>query len=268
VENPEKNTKYPLDKDDLDMSIVIIIPTYNEAENLPRLVSAIFSLPVPFEILVVDDNSPDGTGRIADDLSAGHPDRLRVIHRAGKLGLSSAYLQAFRTLLVVPVEAIGQMDADFSHDPSVLVDMVKKLETCDLVQGSRYVPGGSTDVRWPAWRKALSAWGNFYARTILGMPLRDVTGGFRLWRRATLEAMPLERVRSSGYIFLVEMVYLAWCLKFNIGEVPIYFAERRWGKSKMSFKIQAEAAFKVWQVLWDYRDLRRKGRQARVTRVD
>jgi dolichol-phosphate mannosyltransferase len=268
VENPEKNTKYPLDKDDLDMSIVIIIPTYNEAENLPRLVSAIFSLPVPFDILVVDDNSPDGTSRIADELSAGHSDRLRVIHRAGKLGLSSAYLQAFRTLLVDPVEAIGQMDADFSHDPSVLLDMVKKLETCDLVQGSRYIPGGSTDVRWPAWRKALSAWGNFYARTILGMPLRDVTGGFRLWRRATLEAMPLERVRSSGYIFLVEMAYLAWCLNFKIGEVPIYFAERRWGKSKMSFKIQAEAAFKVWQVLWDYRDLRRKGRQARVTRVD
>lgn len=268
MESQEINKKFHRDEDDLDMSIVIIIPTYNEAENLPRLVSAIFSLSIPFDLLVVDDNSPDGTGRIADELSAAHPDRLRVIHRAGKLGLSSAYLQAFGTLFVDPVEAIGQMDADFSHDPSVLVAMVKKLETCDLVQGSRYIPGGSTDIRWPAWRKALSAWGNFYARTILGMPLRDVTGGFRLWRRTTLQAMPLERVRSSGYIFLVELAYLAWCLKFKIGEVPIYFSERRWGKSKMSFKIQAEAAFKVWQVLWDYRDLRRKGRQARVTQID
>jgi dolichol-phosphate mannosyltransferase len=145
-----------------------------------------------------------------------------------------------------------------------LVEMANRLETCDLVLGSRYVPGGSTDTRWPFWRKALSAWGNFYARTILGMPLRDVTGGFRLWRVETLQAMPLQRVRSRGYIFMVEMVYLAWCLKFKIGEVPIYFADRRWGKSKMSFRIQAEAAARVWQVLWAYRDLRRKGQAGRV----
>ena len=246
------------------MRIVVIIPTYNEAENLPKLVSALFALPLDLNILVVDDNSPDGTGRIADDLAAANPKRVRVMHRTGKLGLSSAYLQAFHTLLENTVDAIGQMDADFSHDPAALVEMVKRLETCDLVLGSRYIPGGSTDVRWPIWRKALSAWGNFYARNILRIPLRDVTGGFRLWRCETLQAMPLERVKASGYIFLVEMAYLAWCLQFKIGEVPIYFADRRWGKTKMSFKIQAEAAARVWQVLWAYRDLRHAGQRARV----
>lgn len=246
------------------MHIVIIIPTYNEAENLPKLVSALFALPLDLDILVVDDNSPDGTGRIADDLAAGNPQRVRVIHRTGKLGLSSAYLQAFRTLFDGSVDAIGQMDADFSHDPVTLVEMAKRLESCDLVLGSRYIPGGSTDIHWPVWRKALSAWGNFYARSILHMPLRDVTGGFRLWRRQTLQAMPLDSVKASGYIFMVEMAYLAYCLEFKIGEVPFYFADRRWGKSKMSFKIQAEAAVRVWHVLWAYRDLRRKGMSARV----
>ena len=246
------------------MRIVVIIPTYNEAENLPKMVSALFALPLGINILIVDDNSPDGTGRIADDLAAMNPERVQVLHRTGKLGLSSAYLQAFHTLLYTDVDIIGQMDADFSHDPSALPEMVKRLETCDLVLGSRYIPGGSTDIHWPVWRKALSAWGNFYARSILRMSLRDVTGGFRLWRRDTLQAMPLERVKASGYIFTVEMAYLAYCLHFKIGEVPIYFADRRWGKSKMSFKIQVEAAVRVWQVLWAYRDLRRKGLPGRV----
>jgi len=246
------------------LRIVIIIPTFNEAENLSKLVSALFALPLDIKILVVDDNSPDGTGRIADDLHAADPERVSVIHRAGKLGLSSAYLQAFRTLLEGSADAIGQMDADLSHDPHALLEMVKHIETCDLVIGSRYIPGGSTDVHWPLWRKALSAWGNFYARSILHIPLQDVTGGYRLWRRETLQAMPLERIKSSGYIFIVEMAYLAWCLRFKICEVPIYFSDRRWGKSKMSFKIQAEAATRIWQVLWDYRDLRRMGNTARI----
>ncbi len=246
------------------MRITVIIPTYNEAENLPKLVSALFALPLDLNILVVDDNSPDGTGRIADDLAQAYPGRVSVMHRAGKLGLSTAYLQAFRLVFDTGAEAIAQMDADFSHDPAALVEMAKRIETCDLALGSRYIPGGSTDLNWPVWRKALSAWGNFYARTILGMPIRDVTGGYRLWKKETLRAMPLERVRASGYVFLVELLYLAYCLKFKIGEVPIYFADRRWGKSKMSFRIQAEAAMHVWQVLWDFRDLRRKGRAARV----
>jgi dolichol-phosphate mannosyltransferase len=249
------------------LRIVIIIPTYNEAENLPKMASALFALPLDLNILIVDDNSPDGTGRIADDLAAAHPERVRVIHRSGKLGLSSAYLLAFHTLFDEPVDAIGQMDADFSHDPAAVVEMVKRLETCDLVIGSRYVKGGSTDVLWPVWRKALSAWGNFYARNILRMSPRDVTAGFRLWRRETLQGMPLDRVKASGYVFMVEMTYLAYCLQYRIGEVPVYFAERRLGKSKMSFKIQVEAAVRVWQVLWTYRDLRRKGLAGRVVKI-
>jgi dolichol-phosphate mannosyltransferase len=246
----------------------MIIPTYNEAENLPRVVSALFSLPLDLHVLVVDDNSEDGTGRIADELATSNPDKLHVIHRSRKLGLSSAYLQAFHSLLDSPSEIIGQMDSDFSHDPAALVGMAKYLETFDLVVGSRYIKGGSTDVDWPVWRKALSAWGNFYARSILNMPLRDVTGGYRLWRRETLRAMPLDRVQSSGYVFTVEMIYLAWCLHFKIVEVPIYFAERFSGKSKMSLKIQVEAAFRVWQVLWGFRDIRRKGQSARLKQTN
>jgi len=237
---------------------VVIVPTYNEAENLPKMVSALFTLPLDLDVLIVDDNSPDGTGRIADDLSKAHPGRMSVIHRAGKFGLASAYQQAFHSLFDKNVDAIAHMDCDFSHDPAVLVEMVKLIESCEVVFGSRYIPGGSTDVNWPVWRKGLSAWGNFYARSILGLSIRDVTGGFRMWRRAALQSMPLERVKSSGYIHTVEMAYLADCLGFKICETPIYFADRRWGKSKMSFKIQVEAAFRVWVVLWNYRDLRRK----------
>ena len=242
------------------MRTTVIIPTFNEAQNLPKIVSEIFTLPLDIKILVVDDKSPDGTGQIADELATIHRGRLSVIHRPGKLGLSSAYLQAFHHLFQTDAQLIVQMDADFSHDPSALITMTQKIESFDLVLGSRYIPGGSTDKNWPFWRKGLSAWGNFYARTILGMPIRDVTGGYRMWRKETLQRMPLDRVRSNGYIFMVEMVYLAHCLRFAIGEVPIYFADRRWGKSKMSFKIQVEAAIRVWQVLWANRDLSRSAK--------
>jgi dolichol-phosphate mannosyltransferase len=246
------------------LDITVVTPTYNEAENLPKLVSALFALPLDLRLLVVDDNSPDGTGRIADEL-AGTDARVRVLHRAGKLGLRTAYIDGFRVALQDAPGAILQMDADFSHDPAALPGMVTLLDKCDVVLGSRYTAGGSVDRNWPQWRKSLSAFGNFYARSILGMPLRDVTTGYRMWRRETLEGMPLERVQSNGYIFLVEMIYLAHCLEYQVGESPIYFADRRWGKSKMSFKIQAEAAGRIWQVLWSYRDLRNQGRAARRT---
>ena len=245
------------------MRIAVVIPTYNEAENLPKLVSALFTLPLDLHLLIVDDNSPDGTGRMADELAKGDQ-RVRVLHRAGKLGLRSAYLEGFRFVLDDGADAVLQMDADFSHDPAKIPAMVELLKSHDVVLGSRYIKDGSVDERWPLWRKYLSAFGNFYARTILGMPLHDVTTGFRLWRRETLLGMPFNRIEANGYIFLVEMAYLAHCLKYQIGEVPIYFADRRWGKSKMSFKIQAEAAIRVWSVLWNYRDLRRKGQAARV----
>lgn len=238
------------------MQITVVIPTYNEAENLPRLASALFVLPLDLRLLIVDDASPDGTGRLAEELSEQYGGRLSVIHRPGKLGLRSAYLQGFECALNEGAQAVAQMDADFSHDPQSLPKMAARLSDCDLVLGSRYVPGGSVDARWPWWRKKLSAFGNFYARTILRIPLHDMTTGYRLWRREALLNMPLERIRSNGYVFLVEMAYLAHCLGYHIGEIPIYFADRRWGQSKMSFRIQVEAALRVWQVRWNYRDLK------------
>lgn len=246
------------------MKITVVIPTYNEAENLPKLVSALFSLPLDLHILVVDDNSPDGTGNLAEELARTHPDRIAVLHRPGKMGLRSAYLNGFQKILDSDSQAIVQMDADFSHDPLVLTEMAKLLETKDVVLGSRYVSGGSVDKKWHVWRKWLSAFGNFYARTILGLPLHDVTTGYRMWKAEALKQLPFERIQSSGYIFLVEMIYLTHCLEFKIGEVPIYFADRRFGRSKMSFKIQVEAALRIWQVLWNYRDLRKAGRLARI----
>jgi dolichol-phosphate mannosyltransferase len=243
-----------------------VTPTYNEAENLPKLVSALFSLPLDLHVLVVDDNSPDGTGKIADELALQYPNRIEVLHRPGKMGLRSAYLNGFQKILDGgdDTQAIVQMDADFSHDPAALVHMAELLKTYDAVLGSRYTAGGSVDTQWPIWRKRLSAFGNFYAKSILGLPLHDVTTGYRMWRRETLSQMPFERIHSNGYVFLVEMAYLAHCLEFKLGESPIYFADRRWGKSKMSFKIQAQAAMRIWQVLWNYRDLKKAGRSARL----
>jgi dolichol-phosphate mannosyltransferase len=245
------------------VKITLVTPTYNEADNLPRLIAALFDLPLSdLRILVVDDNSPDGTGRIADEYAAAHPGRISVVHRSGKLGLGTAYLEGFRQALANGAEAVGQMDADFSHPPEKVLELARALETCDLVIGSRYVPGGAVDERWPFWRKSLSAFGNFYARTILHLPIRDATGGFRLWRRDTLLNMPLDRVRSNGYAFQVEMAYLACRLGYSFQEIPIYFADRRWGESKMSLCIQKEAAVRVWQMLWDYRDLKAQVRSA------
>jgi dolichol-phosphate mannosyltransferase len=242
------------------MRITIVLPTYNEAENLPKLVSALLSLPLDLAILVVDDHSPDGTGAVADELCALHNGRMSVLHRTGKLGLRSAYIEGFRKAFELGAEAVVQMDADFSHNPSVLPEMARRIVSHEVVIGSRYTKGGSLDERWPAWRKFLSAFGNTYARTILSFPVRDVTTGYRMWRREALQKMPLDRIRSSGYIFLVEMAYVAYLMKYKIAEVPIHFADRRWGKSKMSLKIQLEAAVRIWDVWWHYRDLRRKTR--------
>ena len=245
------------------MQITVVVPTYNEAESLPELVAALRALPVALSLLVVDDNSPDGTGQLAKGLAADDAS-IHVLQRKAKEGLRSAYLDGFRLALAEGAEAVLQMDADLSHDPQRIPAMIDRLQTADMVLGSRYVTGGSVDRDWPRWRRALSAFGNLYARTILGMPSTDVTTGFRLWRRATLEGMPLDRIQSNGYVFLVEMAYLAHCLQYRIGEIPIHFTERRHGSSKMSLGIQAEAALRVWQVMWQYRDLRAQGRRARV----
>lgn len=240
------------------MNLRIVIPTYNEAQNLPRLVSALFELPLPdLHLLIVDDNSPDGTGKLADEFAQTHPGKVDVIHRAGKLGLGSAYINGFRWSLEHGAEAIGQMDADFSHPLDKIPVLAESLQKYDVAIGSRYVAGGRLDERWPFWRKALSSFGNVYARAILNLPIRDVTGGFKLWRRETLAGMPLERIKSNGYVFQVEMNYVASRLGFTFTEIPIYFADRRWGKSKMSFRIQAEAAVRVWKLLSLYPDLPR-----------
>jgi len=238
------------------VKITIILPTYNEAENLPKLVSALFLLPLDLSVLVVDDNSPDGTGEIADDLSRTHPGRVYVLRRVGKLGLRSAYVEGFHKAFELGADAVVQMDADFSHDPNVLKEMARRIPDCDVVIGSRYIKGGSLDERWPLWRKILSGFGNNYARTILRFPLHDVTTGFRMWKRDALSNMPLDRIRSNGYIFLVEMAYVAFLMEYDIVEVPIHFEDRRFGKSKMSLMIQLEAALRIWDVWWHYRDMR------------
>jgi dolichol-phosphate mannosyltransferase len=236
--------------------LTLIVPTYNEAQNLPVFVQGLIELDIPgFKLIIVDDNSPDGTGQLADQLAAHYGARIEVLHRAGKLGLGSAYIQGFQHALRAGAGAIGQMDADFSHPLEKIPLLLQALSSYDIAIGSRYVPGGSVDIDWPVWRKSLSAFGNFYARTILRLPLRDATGGFRIWRSETLKSMPLDRVRSNGYAFQIEIAYIAHRLGFSCCELPIYFADRQWGQSKMSFRIQREAALRVWQILQEYRDL-------------
>jgi len=236
--------------------LTVVIPTYNEAENLPALAADLWSLPIPdLKILVIDDASPDGTGDIAEGLSHSKPERISVIHRAGKLGLGTAYITGLKHALQSGAEAIGQMDADFSHSPGYLPTFMDLLEGHDAVLGSRYIEGGKLDERWSAGRLLLSWFGNYYARKILGLKIHDATGGFRLWRRETLLGMPLDRIRSNGYVFQVEMAYVAQRLGYQIVESPIYFEDRQIGQSKMSLRIQAEAAFRVWQVLITHRRL-------------
>ncbi len=238
------------------MNLLLCIPTYNEAENIASLIHQILETAPEAHILVIDDHSPDGTGQIADQLGQANPGKVFCLHRPGKSGLGTAYISGFRWALEHGYDAIGQMDADFSHPVEKIPQLIAALQDYPIAIGSRYVSGGSLDERWPFWRKALSAWGNFYARTILGLKIRDVTGGFRLWRAEVLKNMPLDRIRSNGYVFQVEMAYVASLLGYQAAELPIYFADRRWGKSKMNFRIQLEAAVRVWQLTAMYRDLR------------
>ena len=236
------------------MKIVQVIPTYNESENLPILAEALLSLGLDdLHLLIVDDNSPDGTGEIADQLAENHPGQVSVLHRQGKEGLGKAYIQGLRQALDLGADVVGMMDADLSHPPDRLPAMVTAIEEADVVIGSRYISGGSVDKTWPLFRKFLSWFGNTYARTLLGLPIKDTTGGYRLWRKTALEAIPFEDSRSNGYVFIVELAYMAKLAELNFKEVPIYFAERTHGDSKMSLKIQIEAALRVWQLRRFYR---------------
>ena len=242
--------------------LTIVIPTYNEADNIAALAEALWALPLPgLRLLVVDDGSPDGTGDIVQSLRAPAGRRIDLIRRPGKLGLGSAYITGFRAALAAGAQAVGQMDADFSHSPLYIPGFLEALEDADAVLGSRYVPGGRLDERWGLGRVLLSWFGNVYARTILGLRVRDATGGFRVWRRETLLGMPLERILSNGYVFQVEMAYVAQRLGYRLVERPIYFEDRRIGQSKMSFRIQVEASLRVWQVLLSHRGLRPSDRR-------
>ena len=242
----------------------VIIPTYNEANNLPAIVSALFALAIDnLHIVIVDDNSPDRTGDVAERLRRTHPRHLHVMHRPGKLGLGSAYRDGFRFALDQGADLIIQMDADFSHSPAYLTEFLRHIQTCDVVVGSRYVEGGRLDRNWSWWRHLLSWWANaIYARIILGLGVKDATAGFKCWRRATLEAILAYPIRSNGYVFQVEMAYLAQRLGFHTQEIPIYFEDRRAGRSKMSNRIKIEAAWRTWLLRWRFRQVRPLARPA------
>ncbi len=227
-------------------AVWLILPTYNEAENIEAFTAAVRrALPGSHRILVVDDSSPDGTGRIADRLAAEHDD-LEVMHRPVKEGLGPAYIAGIRRALEGGAELVVQMDSDFSHEPAYLPRLLDAARRADLVVGSRYIPGGGV-TEWGPMRRAISRGGSAYARLVLGVGIRDLTGGFKCWRRETLEAIDLDAVRSLGYAFQVEMTYRAIEAGFHVVEVPITFRERRIGASKMSRAIVAEA---VWRVPW------------------
>ena len=224
----------------------VVLPTYNERENLPAIVPAILAA-AQVDVLVVDDSSPDGTGALADALAASHP-RVRVLHRDRKEGLGRAYLAGFAEALARGYGRILEMDADFSHDPARLPDLL--ATGADLALGSRYVEGGGTE-NWGLGRRVLSKGGSLYARTILGLPVRDLTGGFKCFRREVLESIDLPSVRSTGYAFQIELTYRALKRGFTVREVPIVFADRRVGKSKMNRRIVAEALWMVWKIRFD-----------------
>jgi dolichol-phosphate mannosyltransferase len=242
--------------DYLHAPLTVVLPTYNEAENLPEMVATLCRLPLSdLHLVVVDDDSPDSTGQVAESLARGMPGRFRVLHRAGKLGLGTAYLAGFRMALATGAAAVIQMDADLSHSPGDLPRLLERLGECDVVVGSRYVAGGKLDLRWGQGRRLLSWWGNFYSRLILGLELHDVTAGYKAWRRETLMGMDLGRIRSNGYVFQVEMAYVAQKLGYQACEIPIYFEDRRIGRSKMDTKVKLEAAWRVWQVWWLHHNL-------------
>lgn len=226
---------------------LVIIPTYNEAGNIRPIVQAVLEVEPRVEILVVDDNSPDGTGEKADALAVEDP-RVHVLHRAAKEGLGRAYLAGFEWALARPYRFIFEMDADFSHDPHALPRFLAEMEAgADVVLGSRYVEGGGT-VNWGVARQIVSRGGSLYARSILGLGVRDLTGGFKCFRREVLEALDLQTVRSTGYSFQIELTYRAVRRGFKVREIPIVFEDRRVGQSKMSKKIFVEAATMVWKL--------------------
>jgi dolichol-phosphate mannosyltransferase len=241
--------------------LLVLLPTYNEAATLPPIVNSLFELPLEraqLRIMVIDDASPDGTGAIADDLAERYANRILVLHRRAKTGLGRAYIEGFARAIELKPDLIGHMDADLSHDPRVIPEMIRAVEDADLVIGSRYVAGGSVDPDWSWHRKALSWSANrLVIPAILRLPVRDATSGYRLWKREALQKVdPQARVKSVGYGFLTEMAYLATRLGCRATEVPIHFRERTAGKSKMTLSVQLAAIREIFAIRRRYRHMR------------
>jgi dolichol-phosphate mannosyltransferase len=228
---------------------LIIIPTYNERENITRIIPAVLGQDPSIDVLIVDDGSPDGTGAIVDGIAASNP-RVHALHRAGKLGLGTAYVAGFRWALERDYQFIFEMDADFSHNPDTIPAFLAAIQNADLVIGSRYQNGHVNVVNWPMGRLFLSYSANIYARSVTRLPIFDTTGGFKCFRRKVLEAIDLSAVVSNGYAFQIEMTYRAWKKGFRIVEIPIVFVDRMEGASKMSKRIVREAVWMVWRLRW------------------
>ncbi|MEW6621159.1 MAG: polyprenol monophosphomannose synthase [bacterium] len=234
------------------MSTLVIIPTYNEKDNVQKLIPQILNLEGKINVLIVDDNSPDGTGEVVNKLKEEFPDRVFVIHRPGKLGFASAYLEGFQFGLKMDVDYIISMDADFSHNPDFLPKFISKLKDYDVVVGSRYTHGTVSVVNWPIKRLILSRFANLYAKIVTGLKINDCTSGFVGYRANVLEGINFKNIVSDGYSFLIEMKYRAYKKGYKLTEVPIVFEERRLGQSKMSKRIIFEALFVVWRIRFGF----------------
>lgn len=232
------------------MRAVAVVPTYNELANLEELVDKLRAVTPDLHILIVDDNSPDGTGRLADELRRKHPDRIFVLHRQSKEGLGKAYVDGFKLVLEEDYEFILQMDADLSHDPAHVPQFLDQIQNYDLIVGSRYLNGISV-VNWDLKRLIMSKMATKYVRIVTGIPITDATSGFNCWRREALEAVGFEDAFSSGYVFLVEMKYKAYRKGLKVGEVPIVFVERKQGSSKLDWAV-------IWEAIWGVLKLRLK----------
>lgn len=228
---------------------LVIVPTYNEKENIAKLISAVLLQDPTIDMLIVDDGSPDGTGALVDAIAESEP-RVHALHRASKLGLGTAYVAGFRWALERDYAFIFEMDADFSHAPEKLPEFLKAIRDADLVIGSRYQNGQVNVVNWPMSRLFLSYSANIYARKVTGTPIFDATGGFKCFRREVLQGIDLSDVRSNGYAFQIEMTFRAWKKGFRIKEIPIVFVDRTEGSSKMSKRIVREAVWMVWRLRW------------------
>ncbi|MDE2888519.1 MAG: polyprenol monophosphomannose synthase [Gemmatimonadota bacterium] len=226
------------------MKSLIIVPTYNELENIRRLLPELMALGPDIRVLVVDDNSPDGTGKLADKMAAEN-ERITVLHRPKKLGLGSAYVAGFMYAIQQDVDCVFEMDADFSHDPAMIPKFIEEIASCDVVIGSRYISGINV-VNWPMSRLLLSYFANIYTRVVTGMTIRDTTSGFKCFRREVLEHIDLDRVRSDGYAFQIEMNFRCWRKGYRVREIPIIFVDRRSGTSKLSQGVINEAVWIVW----------------------